>query len=593
MWPCVAPVCAASTRLDEQVAQLLEEEGLTGAVWSSVLTDASVTTGAAGIKDARSGEKLDPGDRVNVGSIAKTVLATGVLRLVSLGQLSLDTPVFELLPDAAIDNPWQASNPVRVRHLLDHTSGLDDARLWQVFSQHAEADTPLERAFKGDALLRVRCRPGTRFSYSNMGYTLLGRIVETVTGERYERYLDANLLAPLGMGDSTFAFVSQSGLQADPRLAMGHFDNRTVQAAVPVYLRPAGQFTTSAADMARFARFLMSDGRIGGEVFIHSHLLRSMGTPHETEAAVAGLDVGYGLGLFARDRNGVVGRCHGGSVIGYRAMLCLFPDQQRAYFWSVNTDSETADHNRLDRLFVDDLGIATSPPVTVVAMVDEIAEWVGVYIPAPNRMASFELLDVLFGFARVSVQGAGLQFAPLQGTASPLLPVGARLFRAPGRTIASHALLTAAEGKRVISTGTQSFARIAMWKLALLWSSLAAAATGLVWLLLSGLTRLLARQIVPTHPILVPLIGILALLLPLPSFLAQSFLQLGDLTWASGLLAVVTALLPMAMVVGVVLHFRNRAHRRMAHVDLLAMLAVLQWGLVLMTYGLLPLRVWV
>ena len=588
----VAPLRAAPLTLDGRVAQILEEEHLTGAVWSSVGADASITTGAAGIKDARSGVALVADDRVNVGSIAKTALATGVLRLVSMGRLSLDTSVSSLLPDVAIDNPWAARDPIRIRHLLDHTSGLDDLRLWQVFSLQADADTPLARAFNGDALLRVRNRPGTRFSYSNMGYSLLGRIVETVTGERYERYLDLNLLAPLGMKDSTFGFVSQEGLQADPRLAMGHFEDRSVQAAVPIYLRPAGQFTTTAADMARFSLFLMSDGRINGEVLVDSHLLGSMGAPHETEAALVGLKVGYGLGMFTRDRNGAVGRCHGGSVVGYRAMLCLFPEQQRAYFWSVNTDSETADHNRLDRLFVDALGIAKSVPEAAVAMTDATSEWNGVYIPAPNRMASFELLDRLFGFIRVRQESAGLRLVPLQSSASLLVPVGATLFRAPDRGIASHALLTAADGTRVISTGTQSFARFASWKLALLWASLAAGAIGLFWLLSSGIARLILRRLAPTHVIFVPVIGILMLLLPLPFFLRQSFLQLGDLTWASGLLAIVTALLPVAMLVGGILYFRRRPHGAIARIDLMAMLAVVQWAFVLAAWGLLPLRLW-
>ncbi|MEO6076523.1 MAG: serine hydrolase domain-containing protein, partial [Dokdonella sp.] len=589
---CPASLSAASSPFDEHLGRILVEEGLVGAVWAQVSPDLSVAIGAAGIKDARTGEALGPEDRVNVGSIAKTVLATGVLRLVSLGRLSLDTPVSAILPDTLIDNRWATSDPVRVRHLLDHTSGLDDLRLWQIFSLKADADTTLKRAFAGDALLRVRSRPGTRFSYSNMGYTLLGRIVEAVSGERYERYLDANLLAPLGMTDSTFGFVSQEGPQADPRLAMGHFEDRRTQAAVPTFLRPAGQFTTSAVDMGRFARFLMSDGRVNGTPFIDPRWLRSMGTPHETEAALGGLGVGYGLGLFTRDRNGVVGRCHGGSVVGYRAMLCLFPEQQRAYFWSVNTDSETADHNRLDQLFVDTLGIAAAEPVKSVGVSEGLEDWNGTYVPAPNRMASFRWLDTLFNFIRVRREGSALRIAPLQSQASLLVPVSSLLFRATDRAIASHALLTAADGTRVISTGTQTFAQIAPWRLVLLWASLVAGGVGLVWLLLSGLSRAVARYLDSTHPVAIPLIGILMLLLPLPFFWSQSFLQIGDLTWASGLLAIVTALLPLAMIVGLVMHFRRRTHGAMAMVDSLAMVAVVQLSLVLAISGLLPLRLW-
>lgn len=581
----------SASELHERVGAILEQEQLAGAVWATVDADGTIMADAAGIKDLRSGRGLTVDDRVQIGSVTKTLLAAGVLRLVSQGRLSLQARVSDVLPGIAFDNPWATSDPVRVRHLLDGTSGLDDLHLWQFFSTKPDPDTPLAQAFAGDGLLRVRSRPGTRFSYSNMGYTLLGRVIESVTGQRYERYLDAHLLRPLGMHDSTFGFVSQQGPYADPRLAMGHFDDGAAHAAVPIYLRPAGQFTTTARDMGRFARFLMSDGRIDGEVFIDPRWLRAMGTPRGTEAAAAGLQVGYGLGLSTRDRHGAVGRCHGGNIVGYRAMLCMFPERQRAFFWSVNSDSETADYNRLDKRFVDALGVAA--PAATAAMAGDIAGWEGVYVPAPNRMASFAWLDTVFGFVHVGKEGGALRLKPLQSPASVLTPVGAMLFRGPDRTIASHALLTADDGTRVLSTGLQTYARTSMFKLMLLWVSLAAGVLGLAWLLLSGLARLPARRMKPSHPVFVPLLGVVALLLPLPLFLRQSFLQLGDLTIASGLLAAVTAALPLTMAVGLILHIRRGGRGAVATFDMLAMIAVLQWTIVLAAWGLVPLRLWI
>jgi CubicO group peptidase (beta-lactamase class C family) len=584
------------SQLRDGVAAILAEENLTGAVWATVDADDAIAVDAAGIRDARSGDPLEPDDRVHVGSIAKTLLATGVLRLVSEGRLSLQAPVSDVVPDVVFDNPWAGSDPVRIRHLLDHTSGLDDLHLWQFFSTKPDPDTPLAQAFDGDDLLRVRCRPGTRFSYSNMGYTLLGRIVEAVTGQRYERYLDAHLLRPLGMHDSSFGFVSQQGPHPDPRLAMGHFDDGTAHAAVPVYLRPAGQFTTTARDMGRFARFLMGDGRIDGEVFVDPRWLRAMGEPRGTEAVQAGLRIGYALGLSTRDRHGAVGRCHDGSVLGYRAMLCLFPRQKRAFFWSTNTDSESPEHRRrLDALFVEALAVATPAPnvaAAIDAMPADIDDWSGFYVPAPNRMASFAWLDTVFGFVHLRREGNALRLRSLQSPAIALVPLGAMLFRAPERTIASHVLLMDADGRRVLGTGGQNYAQASTPKLALLWLSLIAGALGLAWLLLSGLARLLARRMAPSHPAFVPVLGVVALLLPLPLFLRQSFLQLGDLTLASGTLAAVTAALPLTMLIGLFLRIRGGQRGPVAMLDVLAMLAVLQWAIVLAAWGLLPLRLW-
>ena len=576
-----APLRAAPS-LGEAIAALLVEERLDGAVWATLDGE-----GAVGVSHAGRRTPMRADSRVHVGSIAKTVLAAGVLRLISQGRLDLDAPVAPLLPALDFDNPWQAQDPVRVRHLLDHTAGLDDARLWQIFSGKADPDAPLAAAFPpGRGVLRVRTRPGARTSYSNMSYTLLGMVIEATVGQRYERYLDRALLAPLGMRDSTFTFVSQD---RDQRLAMGHFEDGVAHAAMPSYLRPAGQFTTTAADMARFARFLMGDGTLAGQSFIAPALLRRMGQGAGQEAARAGLQVGYGLGLRTVDRHGAVARCHGGNGIGFRAMLCLFPERRQAFFLAINTDSETADYQRFDALLTQALVPAVPSPVPRPVPVPRFdsGPWLGFYLPAPNRFDTLRLVDSAFSFARLQGNGGDLVFRPFQGAEIELVHEGGGLFRTQGKLLASHALLTSSDGRRIVTNGTQSYAQVPSGVLVLLWSSLGAGVLGLVTIALRAGGRLARRRFAVSDPLALPLAGMLALLLPLPFFYAQSLVRLGDLTVASALLAVVTALLPVAMAVGLA-----RSLRRKAGMDAAASLAVLQGCVVLATGGLLPLQLW-
>jgi CubicO group peptidase (beta-lactamase class C family) len=590
---------AAPHDLAGDVGRELQAQGLQGAVWSLLGSDGGVQAGAAGVKDARNGRAMAPDDRVHVGSIAKTVLATGVLRLVSQGKLALDSPLGELLPQVAFDNPWSSSTPLRLRHLLDHTACLDDARLSQVFTLAPAADTPLA-ALIGHRPLVVRCRPGTRHSYSNTGYILIGMVVEAVTGERYEAWLRAQLLQPLGLHDSSFFFTTQAGPAADPRLAMGHLEQGRAEPAVPSALRPAGQFTTTAADMARLARFLMGDGRLDGQPFIDPALLAAMGRPEGTEAASAGLAVGYGLGLATRDRHGAVGRCHGGSTLGFRAMLCFFPSQQQAFFVAVNADVEGASYNGIDALLVKALGLQRAPPAATeaAALVDPSA-WLGWYEPSPNRFASLAWVDATFGVSRLQHEG-GLVWTPLGGTPQPLLHVAGALLRAPDRLLASHALIVADGGaERTVSTGLQTWRQVPLWVLLLRWAGALAAVFGLGWLLVAGGARWVAarwrRQGPPPSYLGIAVAGAGSLLLPIPLFLAQPFLRLGELTVASGLLAATTALLPLAMGVALVrLVVAKRGHRwhALAWLDLAALLGVLQGAAVLAAWGLLPLRLW-
>ena len=593
---CATAAHAAGAPLAAEMAAGLKEEGLAGAVWSEVLPDGTVKVGASGLRDAAKQVPMQADTRVQVGSVGKVALALGVLRLVSEDRLTLDTPLQQVLPELALRNPWLASDPVRIRHLLAHTSGLDNARFWQAFSLHPAPDTPLADAFDGGGnLLRVRTRPGSRYAYSNMGYGLLGMVIEKVTGQPYERYLDAQLLQPLGMADSTFAFVTQMSTQADPRLAMGYFEHGVAQPAVPQYLRPAAQFTTTAADMGKLAQFLMGDGTLQGSQFIDLALMGALSEPAGTDAAQGGLAMGHGLALAVRDRHNVVGACHPGTAVGFRAMLCIYPEQDSAFFVAFNTDAEHADYERFNRLLLRDLELPLRAPAPRGTPAPTVENWQGVYLPSPGAMASMAWIDAVFGFTRVKWDGESLFLIPFQGEPRELEPVGGLLFRASDRSTASHVLMQE-DGKHILSDGLRSYERASMLRMLVLWGSLALGAAGLLYVLLVGAYRAARRTLGRGEHLFVPLLSLLALLLPLPFFYFQSYLRLGDVTLASVLLALATGALPLAMAYGLARCWRSFGAAAetgtLAKWDWVALLAALQLLLVLAWWGLLPLRMW-
>ena len=580
--------------LQRQIETALREEGIAGAVWATVDDGGEIRTGAAGLKNAITGEAMAPDSKVHVGSIAKSLIATGVLQLVSAGRVDLDAPLDRYLPALHLPNRWQATDPVRVRHLLDHTAGLDDMRLWQVFSSSATPDSALAEVFSRDpSVLAIRTRPGSRYSYSNMGYTVAAMVIEAVTRVRYEAWLDRELLRPLGMADSTFGFTTQVGPDADPRLAWGHFDIATPAPALPVYLRPPGQFTTTARDLALFAGFLMGDGLVQGHAIVKPALLRAMGHATTTEAAHAGLRAGYGLGLSRRDRHGVVGLCHGGDVIGFHAMLCMFPGQHatqgKAFVIVENTDGDGLNTGRFDALLVRALAIPSPPVAPAAKAPPDIAAWQGRYVPAPNRVDAFRYVDFLFDSPQLSWDGNILRFTPVQGPARTLRPAGGMTFIANERTTASHALLSSKYGERLLSDGQRTYRQLPAALYWLVAASLACGLLGLLWFALVVPARGLMRR----EPLAVP--GVFAaglLLLPAPLFLLQTYTQLGDRTAASLALYAVTAALPLLMLLQVWRSARRREGLARGRVNLLAALLVLQWCAVLAGWGMLPFALW-
>ena len=284
------------------------------------------------------------------------------------------------------------------------------------------------------------------------------------------------------MTRSTFEFRRQGD---DPALAWGHLDDGQPIADWPVAVRPAAQFTTTAADMVRLMRFILGDGRIDGRFFVRSDLMAGLGFSPTTDTARAGLRTGYGLGMFTRDRHGAVGLCHGGSVAGWRAMLCVFRAQQRGFFIALNSDREDANYGLFDARLVQHLGVAgpaaAAAPVTAAdpSTLAAQAEFSGWYVAAPGRLDALALVDRLFGFwqLRLSPGQASLKegFAP----ARPLLPAGA-LFRQADRQQPTLALLRGDDGQPRLAGGHITLRRISPWTQGALWAAAAAGALALL-----------------------------------------------------------------------------------------------------------------
>ncbi len=575
--------------LDGKLKKAVTNENLTGAVWSTI-SDDIITTGAIGLKNADTKEILENDDRVLIGSVTKTLIATAILRLASQGKLDIDSPVHKILPKILFDNPWRENNPVTIRDLLNHTSGIEDARFWQVFSTESTSTTPLEYIFsKNPSVLKVRTIPGTRFSYSNMGYSFLGLIIEKITQEPYENYLDKNLLVPLGMDSSTFQFTTQKGENVDQHLAMGHFDNGTTQENIPMFLRPAGQFTTTAKDMALLAKFLMSDGVINEKSFIDKELLNQMGNPISTESYKNGLTSGYQFGLSYRDRYGVVGKFHRGNTIGYRATFYLFPEQKKGFFISYNTDSETANYENFNSIFINYLGINKPQKLKVKNnLPSNIKDFYGYYKMNPVRFEMFAYLDLLFNSIKVEQENNKLILQSIQNETYSLLPVGSNLFRKEDRVKPSHVLYKN-DTTPMISDGLVTYEKVSLFYLGLMWLSLILGLVGIIIILFRGFYLLFQKQLFNhNQTITLPFLSIIGLLIPFPFLLNQSFLNLGDFTFANILLAIATGFSPLAMIFGIRKIWKNKT----LTIDTIGTLFILQWTLVLIYWGIFPFRLW-
>jgi CubicO group peptidase (beta-lactamase class C family) len=584
----------AQSELHHTMEVLLSEQQLTGAVWATISESGEIRTGATGYKNASSRTLLSPTDKVHVGSVSKTVLAAGFLRLATQGLIDLDDPVKQYLPALPLDNPWAESNPVTIRHLLDHTSGLTDARLWHVFSTTATPDTPLEYAYTNDpSILKIHAKPGSIYSYSNLGYTILGMMIEKLTQGRYEQYLDKNLLKPLGMLHSTFEFVSQEGIHADEELASGHLDDGQPVSGIPGYLRPAGQFTTTAEDMGIFLRFLMSDGTINGTPFIKADYLKSIGIQRKTEAFVNGVPYGDALGAYSRDRYGVIGLAKNGNILGFSSMIYLFPEHKRAFFISHNMDSETADYDLFNQALVRHLDIPAKQFITTQrATEDSLQSWNGYYIPVITKVEPFALFDKVFSHTKVTVIESGALIEPSQGKKRELIYQGKNLFSMQDRTNISHAFYKNENGDFLVTDGIRTVKKISGWKIVGLATILLLGVIGIVHVIVSSIVRLFTLKSNRLyHPNFLILISLMILLIGIVLIINQSFIRLGDRTLGNIVLAVGSLLLPMHSLIALIQLIRAKKKFR-GILDLLAVIFIVQVSFLLAANKLMPIIMW-
>jgi CubicO group peptidase (beta-lactamase class C family) len=262
-----------------------------------------------------------------VASVTKTLTATTLMRLVAEGKVELNAPVRRYVPAFRLKD-MQAADTITVLHLLNHTAGLD----WRVSASTGEGDNALARLVAKMAEMELIALPGTRTSYSQAGYDLLGRIIEEVTGQTFEQAVASLVLEPLGLSHSFFA---RDDIMTR-RFAVGHNpgEDGTLSIARPWrHARgenPGGGLATSVADLLRFARFHLGGGRAGsGEQVLPSNILHQMQEPTAMLQA-SNLGDAIGLGWFLREVAGVRTVGHGGSANGQFAELLLVPERNFA-----------------------------------------------------------------------------------------------------------------------------------------------------------------------------------------------------------------------------------------------------------------------
>src|SRR5438552_14532621 len=317
------------TFLDALIPSQLRNRNIAGAVVSVVKDGQVLFQKGYGYADFEEKKPVLPDQTLfRPGSISKLFAATAVMQLVEQGKLELDRDVNGYL-DFAI--PKTYPEPVTLRQLLTHTAGFEDT-LKNLFVAHASDLKPL-RAYLVNQMPARIFPPGRVPSYSNYGFTLAGYIVERVSGEKFERYIDNHILKPLRMTNSTFDQPLPP--QLAPQISKGYLNaSKKPRDFEFVQVAPAGALSTTAADMTRFMLAFLQDGSVDGVAILKPETVREMQT---RQFAIHPMICGLGITFMEYWLDPVRAIGHGGDTVYFHSDMVLLPDAHVGYFISYNS----------------------------------------------------------------------------------------------------------------------------------------------------------------------------------------------------------------------------------------------------------------
>jgi CubicO group peptidase (beta-lactamase class C family) len=327
------------------------------------------TTGL-GITSVDNPLPVTPDTLFQIGSITKTYVGTLAMRLVELGKLDLDTPIYHYLPDFRLQDEL-AARRVTMRHLLTHIGGW----VGDYFDDFGRGDDALERMVQKVADLPQVTPLGTVWSYNNPAFCVAGRVIEVLTGLTFEQAVHDFILQPLGQSLSFF----EEGKIMLHRFALGHevVDGKSIIARpypVPRASSATGGLVSTVNDQLRYARLHL--GKANSYVLSRESLAQM----HTPQVAVGGYIRAMGISWMLDSYAGYNVSHHAGGVNGQISQLLLIPEQDFALVILTNGGNGGLLTREGVKLALREfLGITLTLPNPITVEAERLADYVGAY----------------------------------------------------------------------------------------------------------------------------------------------------------------------------------------------------------------------
>ena len=437
--------------LQKAMKDVLDKEHVPGAGVALVSNGALLWCGGIGKADIATNRDVACETEFRVGSISKTFVALSLLKLQEEGKINLEARLQDVAPEVPVKNRWDATNPVRIVNLLEHTAGFDDMEFSEVYNLSDPYDFPLLDVFKRfEKPQEVRWPPSTRMSYSNPGYGIAGYLIEKIAREPYDQYIHEVFLRPLGMEKADYRFTDAN----KALLATAYGGNPPKALGYPfIYLRPAGDLKASPGELAKLVQFLLRRGKTGEMQLLKPESIMRMESVETTLAAKNGLRLGYGLANYTELQGGIVTHGHDGGIDGFFSTYRYMPENNWGYVILLDRSNSGQALTDLNRLAIDFLSKDSAKPQQPVVSLpgSDLEKFAGYYAPRAPRSQLLAFLEDLTQGIRIRVINGQLTRSGLFGKPEPLLAAGKNVFRAEKEPEGSTIFFTDSAGQMVVT----------------------------------------------------------------------------------------------------------------------------------------------
>ena len=316
----------AFARLDEFIAAHLRDMGAPGMTLALATREGLLRASTYGFADTKAGAKVQPNTLFEIGSISKSFVALSLMQMREEDKFDPSKPITDYLPWLKIDSKYA---PITGHHLLSHTSGLPDGVPLELIGP----DQPLWTGFA----------PGEHFAYSNVGYDLLGHVLEAIDRQTLAAVLRRRVLDPLGMSLSEPVITNA----IRPRMAIGYapmFDDRPfplrgtlAEAPWVEFGEGAGSVSSTATDMGTYLTMLINRGKGKQRSIITPESFAKLISP-VIKAPFWGEDASYGYGLWTSEAEGRTLLRHTGGMVAFSSAMHVDVTSGIGAFASVNAN---------------------------------------------------------------------------------------------------------------------------------------------------------------------------------------------------------------------------------------------------------------